>query len=345
MTRVPFRLALLLSTSLPSCASYNAMWNAQRHANEARRLAELGQPAAARAEWAQAAAKAAKVTGDNALVLRVEALAYAGACQDLAEPLARARTRVNPGALRERVDLADAECAIRAGDAARADAALLLPLASRDAERRSRAEDAAGRAATLRKDYDSAAAHFSRSRAAGARERASIAHQKAKIARATDRRDLAAIAADIERVAQTVSGTDEASHQVALLDTLVGLPETPAARFRAAELARDSLQAPVLAGHLFLEVASDTASLFAPKALIAAIPLLPERRDSIIAVLDSRYADSPYTRVFHGEASIAYVAAEDSLARALGVAAPASTAPARPRSDVPLPGPRGPTLP
>ncbi|HYX81374.1 MAG TPA: hypothetical protein VE714_03210, partial [Gemmatimonadales bacterium] len=196
-----------------------------------------------------------------------------------------------------------------------------------------------------RKDYDSAAAHFSRSRAAGARERASIAHQKAKIARATDRRDLAAIAADIGRVAQTVGGTDEASHQVALLDTLVGLPETPAARFRAAELARDSLQAPVLAGHLFLEAASDTASLFAPKALIAAIALLPERRDSIIAVLDSRYADSPYTRVFHGEASIAYVAAEDSLARELGVAAPASTAPARPRSDVPLPGPRGPTLP
>ena len=127
---------------------------------------------------------------------------------------------------------------------------------------------------------------------------------------------------------------------------LTALPETPAARFHAAELARDSLQASALAGRLFLEAASDTASLFTPKALIAAISLVPERRDSIMAVLDSRYAASPYTRALHGEASVAYVAAEDSLGRELGVPGESTRlTPMRTRSDVPVPGPRGPQLP
>jgi len=120
--------------------------------------------------------------------------------------------------------------------------------------------------------------------------------------------------------------------------------ETPGAGFRAAELARDSLGAPALAGQLFLEVAArDTASLYAPKALVAAIPMLPERRDSIAAVLDTRYAASPYTRAFHGEPSVAYAAAEDSLARELGVEiARSSAAPVGARFALPVPGPRGP---
>jgi hypothetical protein len=97
---------------------------------------------------------------------------------------------------------------------------------------------------------------------------------------------------------------------------------------------------------LFLAVADrDTASLYAPKALVAAIPMLPERRDSIVAVLDARYAMSPYTRAFYGEASVAYAAAEDSLARALGVPIARAAVPlAARRSDAPVPGPRGPQL-
>jgi hypothetical protein len=97
---------------------------------------------------------------------------------------------------------------------------------------------------------------------------------------------------------------------------------------------------------LFLAVADrDTASIYAPKALVAAISMLPDRRDSIVGVLDARYATSPYTRAFYGEASIAYAAAEDSLARDLGVQIARTSAPlAGRRIDMPLPGPRGPHL-
>ena len=338
-------LFLLLSASVMGCASYNAMWNAQRHANDARRLAELGQQAEARAAWAQAATKAAGVQSDKALALRVEALAYSGACQDIAEPLSRARA-LTDRALLERIDLADAECAIMSGDAGRADAALARPLSSRNAERQSRAEYAAARAALLRQDYDAATAHFNRSREPGVTGRALVAAQWARVARATSRNDLQPIIVELNRLLHTVSGTDEAARTVAALTALVAMPETPTARFRAAEVARDSLQAPALAGHLFLDAASDTASLFAPKALIAALPLLPEQHDSIVQVLDSRYASSPYTRAFHGEASVAYAAAEDSLARELGVAnASNASIPARTRADAPSTGPRGPKLP
>ena len=340
MTRV-----LLLSVSLAGCASYNAMWNAQRHANDARRLAQLGQQAEARAAWAQAATKAAAVHSDKALALRVEGLAYSGACQDVTEPLGRARA-LTDRALLERIDLADAECAIIGGDAARADAALARPLTSRSAERQSRAEYAAARAALLRQDYDAAAAHFNRSREPGVRGRALVAEQWARIARASGRDDLQPIIVELNRLLHTVSGTEEAARTVEVLTAVVAMPGTPAARFRAAEVARDSLQAHALAGHLFLEAARDTASLFAPKALIAALALLPERRDSIARVLESRYASSPYTRAFHGEASVAYAAAEDSLARELGVAN-ASNIPilTRSRADAPSTGPRGPKLP
>jgi hypothetical protein len=106
------------------------------------------------------------------------------------------------------------------------------------------------------------------------------------------------------------------------------------------------LHAPLLAGRLFLDAAAaDSASLYAPKALIAALAVLPERRDSIVALLDSRYAASPYTRVFHGEQSIAYAAAEDSLAREMGVQVAGSRAAvAGVLFDAPVPGPRGPRL-
>ena len=144
----------------------------------------------------------------------------------------------------------------------------------------------------------------------------------------------------------TVSGAEEASHVLELLAHVTGVSETPAARFRTAEIARDSLHAPALAGQLFLEaVAVDSASLYAAKALIAALALLPERRDSLITLLDSRYAASPYTRVFHGEPSVAYAAAEDALARELGVqSARIPGMSAGVLFDPPVPGPRGPRL-
>jgi len=118
-----------------------------------------------------------------------------------------------------------------------------------------------------------------------------------------------------------------------------------AALFRAAELARDSLGSAPLAGRLFLRILTlAPSSLFAPKALVAAAGLLPESHDSLLTLLSSAYPTSPYTLALRGEASPAYAAAEDSLARALGLElrrpALAVSAAVRP----PVPGRRGPTL-
>lgn len=115
--------------------------------------------------------------------------------------------------------------------------------------------------------------------------------------------------------------------------------------FRAAELARDSLAAPMLAASLFLRFAAGhPGSLFAPKALIAAGQLRPDAVDSVGRVLRSNYAESPYSLAFHGAPSPAFRAAEDSLAIAFGVARLARVAVTATRIGAPRPGPRGPEL-
>jgi hypothetical protein len=334
------------------------MWSAERHAGEAKRLERLGQVSEARAEWTQAAAKAEAVTlrhprsrrAGDAAVLQAEALARSGACQDATQRLAEARERVTQVSQRERIDLAAAECAVTAGRPLEVDAALVGPLGSTNADRRSRAEYLAGEAATARMDFAAAVVHLNRSHEPGAREKALVAQQQAVIGQAARRSDLVPALAELSRLQHTERGTDDAGRLIALLAAVAVTPETPAARFHVAEVARDSLQAPLLAGELFLEAAGDTAWRYAPKALIAALSVLPERRDSIIAVLDSRYAGSPYTRAFHGEVSVAYAAAEDSLARELGGPdgggrAHSSNAWIRVPFGAPVPGPRGPKLP
>src|SRR5712692_350256 len=255
MTRtLRWSMAAALAAGLSAGCSYNnAMWSAKRHANDARQLEQHGQPSDARAQWAQAAAKAKAWKTDDALVLQAEGLAYSGACRDAADLIARARASVQDVTRRERIDLADAECALAGGDPAQAEAVLGAPLASRNADRRSRAEFIAGRAAALRLDYDAAITHFKRSRAPGATGRALVSEQQLLVVRATRRTDLAPIAGELTRLLRIVSGTEEASHVLELLTTVMGVAETPAARFRAAELARDSLHAPALAAQLFLD--------------------------------------------------------------------------------------------
>jgi len=118
-----------------------------------------------------------------------------------------------------------------------------------------------------------------------------------------------------------------------------------AALFHRAELVRDSLAAPRLAASLFLAFARQrTASLFAPKALVAAAQLAPERAESVSAVLQSAYPASPYTLALRGDVSPGYAAAEDSLARALGVAAELPAVLLGPQVAPPVPGQRGPPL-
>jgi hypothetical protein len=118
--------------------------------------------------------------------------------------------------------------------------------------------------------------------------------------------------------------------------------------FRAAELVRDSLDAPALAAALFRRFAArHPASIFAPKALIAAGQLEPETLDSVESTLRTRYAESPYALAFHGAPSPAFQAAEDSLAVALGVARSIVLA-TGPSDEIriapPRTGPRGPEL-
>ena len=219
-------------------------------------------------------------------------------------------------------------------------------------------------------DHDAAAARYRQAQlAAPAANEAGLARVRelrVLTARAVDRRDLAPIVAELRRMARpgagdiaagggggggggATGGVAEARNLLDLVTHVAGTPETPGLAFRAAELARDSLRAPRLAGTLFLALAAtDSGSLFAPKALVAALALLPDQHDSIAGVLEAGYAASPYAQALRGEATPAYAAAEDSLARELGVqvvpAAPSAVGDGGARFGVPLTGPRGPVL-
>lgn len=451
-------LAVGLALTAAGCAYYNSMWTAERYAKDARHFEQRGQLSEARSNWARAAEKAERVVirhprsrwADDALTLQAEGLARSGACEEAGDIIALVRKSVKDQTLRERAELADAECALAAGQPARAEAALVLPLASKDGARRSRAAYIAGQAAAARLDYDAAVKYLERSEepaalavrirgligagrsadaaaaleeltapqfeteradllvhlagAAGAEaasaaldrmlargrrlpfqeqarlliadadrrlaqgdhdaaatrfQRATlvaavgtneaglalVGQQRVLIARARHRDDLRPIELELARLGRE-PGAGAATRVLELVRLATANGAGPGVALRGAELARDSLAAPTLAGQLFLDLAAaDTASLFAPKALLAAIPLRPERHDSIVAVLVTRYPASPYTRVFRGEPSVAYAAAEDSLARALGLQVVRSTAAAGgARVGRPVPGPRGPPL-
>ena len=179
---------------------------------------------------------------------------------------------------------------------------------------------------------------------------ASVREQRVLAARAAAPGDLSPIVTELTRISGAGpggGGPSEAQALLKLVARVAATPTSPGGAFRSAELARDSLAAPRLAGRLFLDLATtDSASLFAPKALVAALALLPDRRDSIVGVLDRTYAASPYTRALRGEASPAYGALEDSLAHELGVelARVAPGGAARVRASGLLTGPRGPWL-
>ena len=133
---------------------------------------------------------------------------------------------------------------------------------------------------------------------------------------ADDRDDLDAIATELSRLGG-------AGDQRAFANLLAQIQrsDTDAAAFRAAELARDSLHAPLLAARLYRDVPVRwPQSVFAPKAIVAAIALEPARADSLAAELERSYPTSPYTLAWHGQEAPGFAAAEDSLARALGFA-------------------------
>jgi hypothetical protein len=179
--------------------------------------------------------------------------------------------------------------------------------------------------------------------------RAEVRALRATVAGATGPEDLPAARDALARFTSAGAGGEaaqEAAALQALLQRIATADDAPEGeRFRAAELARDSLGAPRLAAALFVRFAhASPGSLFAPKAIVAAIALAPALADSLLPRLDSAYASSPYTLALHGDLSPGYGAAEDSLAQLLGVAR------GEPETDggegvaPPVPGPRGPAL-
>jgi len=188
-----------------------------------------------------------------------------------------------------------------------------------------------------------AARRAARDRPEGATARAG--QLRVRAARLTTPAELDALSEELGRM---MGGGARPGPAVGALDRLVkriAQADTDlVAQFRAAELARDSLRAPALAGALFLDIAArHPESLFAPKAMVAAVPLVPERRDSLLTTLARNYPTSPYLAAVRGELSPAYAALEDSLARALGIAAPVALV-VRGAGGVaaPVPGPPGP---
>jgi tetratricopeptide (TPR) repeat protein len=226
-----------------------------------------------------------------------------------------------------------------------------------DGDRRSAAGDLDGAGARYRQAAAAVPGSAGTTAEAGT---ARVREQRALAGAAARPADLSPIIAELTRIvrpgkpgggggaglaAPGGAGAGEAQRLLELVARVAATSTTPGEAFRSAELARDSLGAPRLAGQLFLELAAnDPGSLFAPKALVAALPLVPERHDSILGVLGGTYAASPYTRALRGEASLAYGAAEDSLARELGVELARGPTAAALRPSALRTGPRGPWL-
>jgi len=178
--------------------------------------------------------------------------------------------------------------------------------------------------------------------------RAQVLLLRVRGARADSLPDVSAVRGDLGNLTQKAAASlvQSETHALdAVLRAVLVERDSEVAEFRAAEYARDSLRAPRLASRLFVAFARrHDASLFAPKALVAALPYSGAGRDSILGALDATYGASPYTLALRGELSPAFQAAEDSLASALGLApVDAGTAWSN-RIAVPVSGPRGPQL-
>lgn len=450
-------LSLLAAPILSGCVYYNRMWSAERFARQARQAEARGDEGSARAAWTQAAVKAESVHAghpgskwaDDAWVLHAEGAARGGSCAAARAVIGAALVEAGSDALRERVALLAAECALALGAPGEAERQLGPALASREAGRASRAAYLAGRIAEARGDLQGAIVWYARSRdrtAGPARVRALLAGGdpavalalmdtvargrfletdwaamldaagrrvgpaaatealdrmlrvaripaperarllladadrryaaghfaaaadryrlaaraggelpegragrvralRARVALAGTAADLEAVQAELARMAQGTpqGGGSEASALATLLERVAPASAPELVQLRGAELARDSLGAATLAGQLFVTFAErHPESLFAPKALVAALPLLPERHDSLLGVLRRVYGASPYVAALRGEASPAYAGLEDSLARAFGVALATRSAFRGLVGRAPVTGPRGP---
>jgi tetratricopeptide (TPR) repeat protein len=99
--------------------------------------------------------------------------------------------------------------------------------------------------------------------------------------------------------------------------TAMVTPPTPQGDLRlflAAEAARDSLEAPLLAAGIFRRILEWwPTSPYAPKAVLATQQLDTTWVDSGRALLETQYSNSPYLALIRGEPTPAYQQLEDSL--------------------------------
>jgi hypothetical protein len=185
-------------------------------------------------------------------------------------------------------------------------------------------------------------------------ERARLALTRHRLAHAASVAELRTVAGELDqRASARSSAAAEAGllrEQVAGVLTAADSAEAGGAQadlrlFLAAEAARDSLAAPRLAASLFRAIVETMPeSPYAPKAILAGKALDPVWGESAVALLEGRYALSPYVALLRGEEPYGYQELEDSLqvfARGFGTrAGPAG--PGRPDS---LPAQQGPGAP
>jgi tetratricopeptide (TPR) repeat protein len=185
--------------------------------------------------------------------------------------------------------------------------------------------------------------------------RAQLALIRQRLSRAESASELGPLAADLTARANARTTVSSEAAMVRDMVTRVmsavdlasaGAPRADLQLFLAAETARDSLGAPVLAASLFRAIVDGLPdSPYAPKAILAGQALDPGWGESVLPLLQERYALSPYVALTRGEEPYGYRELEDSLQTfARGLAAASGSGVTRPmnREDS-LAAQRGPT--
>jgi hypothetical protein len=159
--------------------------------------------------------------------------------------------------------------------------------------------------------------------AGDAGERARLQLTLLRLARATSISELAPLAKELDaRIARRGTVSSEAGQLREAVTRILAANDSATAGagqadlrlFLAAETARDSLAAPVLAASLFRAIVETTPdSPYAPKAILAGKALDPVWGESAVLLLEERYATSPYVAILRGEEPYGYRELEDSL--------------------------------
>ncbi|HEY7613224.1 MAG TPA: hypothetical protein VH764_09540 [Gemmatimonadales bacterium] len=185
--------------------------------------------------------------------------------------------------------------------------------------------------------------------------RAQLALIRQRLSSVTSAPELGPLVAELDaRAAARTTVSSEAAMvrdmvkrvQLAVDSASAGAARSDLQLFLAAETARDSLAAPALAASLFRAIVEGLPdSPYAPKAILAGKALDPGWGESVLPLLEERYALSPYVAMTRGEEPYGYRELEDSLQTfARGLAAASGGRVARPmlREDS-LAAQRGPT--